>query len=105
MNNMANISRIGNFPILNTDLVLSELHYCPVRVLTERSADLSDGLEDDGRVADSEFDHFHVGQLQTQGFVLGSVAQVSVRLDTVLVQGPVGLQKPTAPLVPPQSMV
>ena len=48
--------------------------------LTEYLTDLCHRLEDDAGEADSHFDGFHIGELYQQGFVLGCVAQVSVRL-------------------------
>ena len=48
--------------------------------LTEYLTDLCHCFEDDTGEADSHFDGFHIVELQQQGFVLGCVAQVSVRL-------------------------
>lgn len=48
--------------------------------LTEYSTDLCHGLEDHAGEADSHFDGFHIGKQQQQGFVLGCVAQESIRL-------------------------
>ena len=48
--------------------------------LTEHSTDLSHCLEDHAGEADSHYDGLHVGKQQQQGFVLGCVAQESIRL-------------------------
>lgn len=73
--------------------------------LTECFADLNHGSEDHTREANGEPDGLHVGQLDTEGFVLWSVAQVSVRLDSILIQSPVSLQQPAALLLPPDGMI
>lgn len=47
---------------------------------TQCSTDLRNRLEDHTGEADGQFDGFHIGELQQQGFVLGSIAQGSISL-------------------------
>lgn len=47
---------------------------------TQCATDLRNRLEDHTGEADGQFDGFHIGELQQQGFVLGSIAQGSISL-------------------------
>jgi len=91
--------------ILTIFYIITNTLFSFALVLTERFADLSHGSEDHTREGNRELDGLHVGQLDTQGFVLWGVSQVSVRLDSIFIQSPVCLQQPGALLLPPDGMI
>lgn len=74
-------------------------------ILTKSLTDVRNSFEDSVREVHFHFHILHVGKLQAEQLVLGGELQLGVRLDAVLVQGPMCLEKPSSLLFPPQSMV
>lgn len=75
------------------------------RGLTEEAADGSHSLEEGLGEAGSQAQGPAIGQPQDDGPVLGPEEEASIGQDAVLVQRPVGLQKPLSFLFPPNGMV